>query len=236
MNQHKLPTHVELPSSRQLLRSTLLAVITASVLLFTTILPAEYGIDPTGVGTILGLTQMGEIKITLAKEAKAAEQKSQNIASERSVAVTTIDLTSPAPVINENQQTIQNTEGPAKAEKQPKVAKVTPINKIALPTDVLSIILNPGEAAEIKLAMVKGARVTYHWTTDKGHVNYDTHGDAAEIDYYGYSRDKRVKGDSGVLQAAFDGQHGWFWRNRSKVNVTITLNTEGDYKSIKRLL
>ena len=34
------------------------------------VLPAEYGIDPTGVGRALGLTQMGEIKVQLAEEAK----------------------------------------------------------------------------------------------------------------------------------------------------------------------
>lgn len=37
----------------------------------TVVLPAEYGIDPTGVGRALGLTQMGEIKTRLAKEALA---------------------------------------------------------------------------------------------------------------------------------------------------------------------
>ena len=35
------------------------------------VLPAEYNIDPTGVGRALGLTQMGEIKTQLAREAEA---------------------------------------------------------------------------------------------------------------------------------------------------------------------
>jgi hypothetical protein len=37
-----------------------------------------------------------------------------------------------------------------------------------------------------------------------------------------------------VLQAAFDGNHGWFWRNRGDGNVTVTLNTRGDYANLKR--
>jgi hypothetical protein len=53
------PTRAELPTSGQLLRSTVIAVITAGVLLITIVLPAEYGIDPTGVGQALGLKQMG---------------------------------------------------------------------------------------------------------------------------------------------------------------------------------
>jgi len=59
---------IELPSSKQLVRSTILALLTAMVLLVSVILPAEYAIDPTGIGRLLGLTQMGEIKQELARE------------------------------------------------------------------------------------------------------------------------------------------------------------------------
>ena len=58
-------------SPGRLLRSTLIALAVAALLLTTVVLPAEYGIDPTGVGRVLGLTRMGEIKTRLAKEAAA---------------------------------------------------------------------------------------------------------------------------------------------------------------------
>ena len=51
-----------LPSSRTLVRSTMIAVGVAAVLLVGVVLPAEYGVDPTGVGRVLGLTEMGRIK------------------------------------------------------------------------------------------------------------------------------------------------------------------------------
>jgi len=51
-----MPTRAELPSTAKLLRSTAIAVITAGALLVTIVLPSEYGIDPTGVGTALNLT------------------------------------------------------------------------------------------------------------------------------------------------------------------------------------
>lgn len=60
---------VELPSARTLARSTLVALAVAAIVLLTAVLPAEYGIDPTGAGRVLGLTQMGEIKVRLAREA-----------------------------------------------------------------------------------------------------------------------------------------------------------------------
>lgn len=59
------------PTSRQLLRSTLIALLLAGAILVTIVLPAEYGRDPTGIGRILGLTEMGEIKMALAEEAAA---------------------------------------------------------------------------------------------------------------------------------------------------------------------
>lgn len=45
-----------------------MVAVVAAFLLVVAILPAEYGIDPTGFGKVLGLTKMGEIKISLAHE------------------------------------------------------------------------------------------------------------------------------------------------------------------------
>lgn len=47
-----------LPSTVQLLKATGLAVVVAGVILVTAVLPAEYGIDPTGIGKSLGLTAL----------------------------------------------------------------------------------------------------------------------------------------------------------------------------------
>jgi hypothetical protein len=50
--------------------------------------------------------------------------------------------------------------------------------------------------------------------------------DGGEIDGTG------VASDEGVLVAAFDGKHGWFWRNRTNETLTITLRTSGDVKEV----
>lgn len=63
------PRLEDLPSKAQLFRSSILAAIGAAVILVTAYLPAEHAIDPTGVGRVLGLTEMGEIKRELAEEA-----------------------------------------------------------------------------------------------------------------------------------------------------------------------
>lgn len=64
------PNPEDLPSDKQLGRSALVALIGAAAIGVMVYLPAEYGTDPTGVGSILGLTQMGQIKQQLKTEAE----------------------------------------------------------------------------------------------------------------------------------------------------------------------
>lgn len=47
-----------LPSSASLVKATLIALIIGAIVLVTTVLPAEYGIDPTGLGASMGLTAL----------------------------------------------------------------------------------------------------------------------------------------------------------------------------------
>ncbi len=56
----------------QLKRATLWAVIVAAALLVIAVLPAEYGIDPTGIGRPLGLSRLGEAKRGAASNAASA--------------------------------------------------------------------------------------------------------------------------------------------------------------------
>ena len=66
-NTHK-PSENDLPTSSQLLKSTMVAICVGCALLIFFVLPAEYGTDPTGVGELLGLKKMGEIKTRLKQD------------------------------------------------------------------------------------------------------------------------------------------------------------------------
>ncbi len=212
-----LPNRAELPSSKQLLRSTLIAIIVAAVLLVTIVLPAEYGIDPTRIGRVLGLTQMGEIKMTLAAEAKKATEAE---AAHRNSGQTAV-VQPP-----QNSANSQNT-----AISQPAATE----NKPATKTDEMTVTLKPGESTEIKLEMSKGARVKYEWAASGGAVNHDTHGEGANKAFISYKKGTNVERDAGELTANFDGSHGWFWRNRGQADVIITLKANGEYQSIKQI-
>jgi hypothetical protein len=225
-----LPTRAELPSTGKLLRSTGIAALVAVALLVTTVLPAEYGIDPTGIGRSLGLTQMGDIKISLAAEEAAAETPPARV----------IEPT-PAPVEAHGHEHGQGHAAAPSAAPVAAVSHLEPTSPEVMPArqNTVTVKLKPGEAAEVKLTMRKGASVSYEWTTAGGPVNYDTHGDPVRAPkgfYHGYGKGRNESGNAGTLQAAFDGKHGWFWRNRSGVEVTVTLKTSGDYESIERVL
>src|SRR3954471_19202969 len=56
MSQATSPFEVDPPSRKRLLTSVLAAIVGAAVILVAFVLPAEFGIDPTGLGKALGLT------------------------------------------------------------------------------------------------------------------------------------------------------------------------------------
>lgn len=214
-NVHK-PDSSEVLTSAKLLRSTGVAALVAGALLVTVVLPAEYAVDPTGVGQVIGLTEMGRVKRSLAAEAE------QEAAADAADPATPQALQAPA-------------NAPSAAQPQAAAAAGATTSAAAPRTDVTTLTLAPDQGAEIKLAMREGASARYVWETDGGRVNFDVHGDWPGTSYHGYGKgsDARVED---VLTAAADGSHGWFWRNRTDAPVTITLRTSGDYAEIKRVV
>jgi hypothetical protein len=219
------PLRAELPSSRQLVRSTILAAVSALVLLVAVVLPAEYGIDPTGIGRVLRMTEMGNIKQQLAAEA----------AADAAAAAAAPAAQSPATGMA-GMATANAAEPPVKAA----VTAATPKEpvQVAAPKiewrDEMPVTLTPGEGTEIKLKMVQGAKAQYSWVVEGGAVNFDTHGDAPGKSI-SYEKGRGVSSDEGVLEAAFTGNHGWYWRNRGQANIQLILRTRGDYTDIKRV-
>ncbi|WP_253822847.1 hypothetical protein [Vibrio coralliilyticus] len=68
-----------------------------------------------------------------------------------------------------------------------------------------------------------------------GPVNFDTHGDG-NGNSISYEKGRGVPEDEGELEAAFTGNHGWFFRNRNDSTVMVILRTSGDYGQMKRVL
>jgi len=83
--------------------------------------------------------------------------------------------------------------------------------------------------------MKEGETAEFEWFTDGAKANYDTHADRPGLNYHNYEKGSLAR-QEGTMTAAFDGSHGWFWRNRSGAPLTITLRTRGHYAEMKKVL
>lgn len=210
MIKRNLPLAGELPTTSQLLRSTAIAAGGALILLVGVVMPAEYGIDPTGLGRLTGLQKMGEIKVSLAKEAEAEDAALAAATASQPVTAATLAAA-------------------------PATSTVAPSTPGAVRRDTLTITLAPNQGKEVKVALLKGEVVKYVWASNAGKANFDIHADSKplNISYHGYGKGSSTR-EEGSITAAFDGAHGWFWRNRSGDPLTLTLEIEGPYTDVKQ--
>lgn len=196
-----------LPSLPQLFKATGIALVAAAAILITTVLPAEHGIDPTGIGKALGLTTLsapsGEAESALIPDTSAAMQPGSEAAA--------------APVA------------------QPPAATVSK-STVPFRSDEMMLTLQPGEGSEIKATMRQGDQFVFIWTAEGGKVNFDMHGERpnAGAEFTSYWKDTQQTRAQGTFVAPFDGTHGWFWRNRGDQPVRIKVKVSGFYAALQQ--
>lgn len=216
-----------------LIRSTFKALMAAVAILCFFVLPAEFGVDPTGVGGLLGLTKMGEIKQQLASEAEAeADPNAELATSLRAIDDRLATLETQIARLGDFAEKAETTKPPSTEASQTMpsdaVALVgAPISEVW--RDIFSYILLPAQGIEVKLVMSKGDRAAFEWDAGGAVLNHDTHGDGSGQSIT-YVQGRGVSGEKDVLTAAFSGNHGWFWRNRTDAPVTLTLRAKGEYE------
>ena len=199
----------EPPSGKRLALSALLAAAAAAVALVAFVLPAEYGIDPLGVGRALGLTALSE-----SAPVRTFEIVDVVGGNERVTEVTIPDYGEPVPL--PNPAVHQAHESPAR-------------------TETLEIVIPPEQETEVKLVLRTAQAALYSWTTDRGTVYSDFHGhtpDAGPNFFVRYIEHQEASGGHGSLVAPFDGEHGWYWLNYNDFPVTITLTVSGFFDDI----
>jgi hypothetical protein len=201
------PYEIQPPSARRLLVSVAIAVAGAALLLVFFVLPAEYGIDPTGVGKALGLAQM-------------------------SSGTRTIEIVD---VIGGN-ETIREIEVPDSGDPVPLPNPAVSQDESHAPrTQTLQITLPPDQKTEIKAQLEQSKAILYSWTIDRGEVYVDFHGHNPEIGdnfWVRYKEQADATRGSGSLVAPFAGEHGWFWQNNNDFPIVITLTVTGYYEDL----
>lgn len=196
------------PSSGRLVKSVGLAVAGAAVVLVAVVLPAEYGIDPTGIGGALGLT-------ALQAPARTLEIKDVIGGNAAYKEVPIPDFGQPIPLPN-----------PAVFQPHPAPAK----------TETVTIRLEPNQETEFKAVMREAQVILYSWKVDQGKVYVDFHGhepDAPGNAFVRYEELQEGSESQGSLVAPFAGEHGWFWQNYNEFPVTISLTFSGYFDGVK---
>lgn len=203
------PAIDELPSKARLNRATLIAAGVAAVLLVTTILPAEYGVDPTGWGRVMGLTPMGEMKREAAKAADADAEAApavETAAADNGDLTLDPESTSPAPAARGAAGRVQLT-------------------------------LAPGQGEEVKATMNAGDEFTYDWSTGGPVIRFELHGEPipAKGDEFTSFEKGSSAGAKGKFRAPFNGTHGWYWRNNTDAPVTVTVSATGTFQKFAKV-
>ncbi|ODT76348.1 MAG: hypothetical protein ABS76_31450 [Pelagibacterium sp. SCN 64-44] len=252
MYNRPFPTKAELPSKERLIRSTIIAGISATVILVTVVLPSEYGIDLTGFGRLTGLKSMGDIKMQLAEEAAAAEQLSAQVAAGTApvrVAVPQGATSADIAALTDRIATLEQILliGPpgvpaTPSAALPPIAATVPEQGAGRETvqpqspwqDEISFTLTPMQGTEYKLVMEAGAIARFEVVVSGGVINYDAHGEGGGQSVT-YEQVRGIADDNGQIQAPFAGTHGWFFRNRGSEHVTVTLRTGGQYSELRKL-
>ena len=195
-------------SNRRLVVSVLVAAAAGVVLLLTVVLPAEYGVDPLGVGGLLGLDAMN------AQPTRTIEITDVIGGNEQVAEVEIPDFGDPVPL-------------PNPAVHQDEAAPST--------SRTMQIPIGPEQETEIKTVLAEGKVILYSWEVDRGDIYSDFHGHNPEFgpDFWvRYEEHQEGSGNDGSLVAPFAGEHGWYWLNYNEYPVVVTLTVDGYFNEI----
>jgi hypothetical protein len=198
-------------SGRNVAISAVVGAVVALAILLVFIMPAEYGVDPTGIGTRLGLVQM-------------------NAEPTRTIEVEMVDVLS-------GNEDLANVEIPDFGEPVPLPnTSIHQLGQKAPRTDTIELTIAAESETEVKTVLRQSQVITYSWQTDQGTIYADFHGHDPALGnefWVRYLEDQEgSSGHSGSLVAPFDGEHGWYWLNYNEYPVTVTLTVTGFHDEI----
>lgn len=201
------PFEAQPPTGKRLSCSIALALAGALVILLLFVLPAEYNLDPTGIGGALGLTD-------LSKSTRTIQVKDVIGGNERYREIEVPDTRDPIPL--PNPAVFQDKATPPRSGSR-------------------MIRLQPGQATEVKAVLDAGQVVLYAWRVANGKIYTDFHGHepaAGDDAWVRYEEQQSGQRGNGSLVAPFSGEHGWYWLNISEQPVDIELKVSGYYADL----
>src|SRR5215204_2053532 len=197
---------------KKIIKALFIALLIAAVLLITIVLPAEYGIDPTGAGKVFGFS-----RLHIPKDSVLARTGPDTITQTR------------YPLIK-MEKAGSGPEVPRPAEADDPA----PEKQLEQREDSILVTVPAGKGIEYKTYMLKYGKMKYEWTTDKGTVYFDFHGEVHQANppkdvFYESYTIAYSHNMVGTFLAPFEGKHGWYFRNKGSEDINVTIRLKGQY-------
>ncbi|MCL3781539.1 hypothetical protein EMN47_14200 [Prolixibacteraceae bacterium JC049] len=197
-----------------IIRNLLISVVVGAVVLLVAVLPAEYNIDPLGAGKALGFSQL-----------YVKEQPQQPVEETQPV----------AEPVKHKKIKITDVGSPAEVAR-PKAASL-PVAKDQLPerADELTVVVPANKGIEYKFWAKQLGFLKYEWSTNKGELFLDFHGEPKNAGKFWESYAVCYSNNmGGSFLVPFTGKHGWYFRNNSNEDITVTIKLKGQYQLMKK--
>lgn len=192
-----------LPSSASLIKATIAAVTLGGTLFITTVLPAEYGIDPTGLGQAMGLTQL-------------------NSSTESPLLLSTLAVTT-TPVSPVVMTTSHDANNPMRKRDSAYQTRTLTLSLAPGQGTEIKAVMEAGEGFVFNWQTEGGVvNVDMHGEPPNAGRN--------EFTSYWFARNQSKA--SGSFTAPFKGTHGWYWRNRSSKPISVTVSLSGFFRDV----
>ena len=204
------------PSRKTLLKSAFWTFVGAIIVTVLFVLPAEYGVDPTGIGEKLGLTRLaGAVAPETDFEPRIVQGTYPSVSPDEE-----FDYFEPE-TLGEPFSRAQDAE---------------------FKTASMTIELAEFEQVEVKAVMNQGDAIVYAWKLIEGETVYsDFHADPHEVEkfpelYFIRYHESEESSESGSLVAPFTGNHGWYWLNIEENPVKIELEVRGYFDNLEEIM
>ena len=209
MTSHNQP----ILNKMQLVKSVIIALLISGIVFITAVLPAEFGIDPLGTGKLFGFERLYQEDKPITKDENKKETS----------------------ILNFKKLKMEKLGSSKDVAKPIEANNPTPKEQYPQREDTIKVIVPAKKGIEYKFKSLKHASIKYEWSTNKGIVYIDFHGEVKQenpsknVFYESYTL-AYSNNMAGTLTTPFEGKHGWYFRNETNEEIIVTLKLKGQYQ------